>query len=511
MISDVINTFPLHLHLVQTTLMKRIQHVLLAVVLALPGLTAYYVQADEPTTKLSATQPLDIGSWRELFVDGYLVDKLQGADLRLHQPQPQEIVFRFDQPWEGLYSGYVTILKDGDRYRMYYRGMPGAKHDFDTEVTCMAESKDGIRWERPKLGLFEVKGTKENNVIVTRHRICHNFAPFVDTNPDAPADQRYKALGGVGQAGLVAFISADGTHWRPLQKEAVFKYPEFAFDSQNNAFWSETETQYVLYFRVLPKRVRWIARTTSKDFVKWEKPVVLEASGTPMEHLYTNQIVPYPRAPHLYVGMPCRFLPGRRVLSPEEMKAIGTPQQFLNDSTDVILVTTRGGSDFHRWPEAFIRPGRDQQNWTSRANYPVRGIFVVGDELWFYVQHHYGYPTNHLRRYTMRVDGFASVHAGYKGGEMISKPLVFKGNRLTLNFATAAAGSIRVELQTADGKPIPGYTLADCPEIIGDRIDSPVNWKSGADVSKLAGQPVRIRLVLKDADVYSLQFDTAKK
>ena len=61
-------------------------------------------------------------------------------------------------------------------------------------------------------------------------------------------------------------------------------------------------------------------------------------------------------------------------------------------------------------------------------------------------------------------------------------------------------------MQTADGKPIEGFTLDDCPEIIGDRIDHVVSWKSGPDVGRLADRPIRLRCELKDADLYSLQF-----
>ena len=103
--------------------------------------------------------------------------------LKLHPPQPREVVLRFDQPWEGLYSGYETILKDNDRFRFYYRGLAEAKHDLDTEVTCVAESEDGIHWTRPKLGIYEIHETKENNVVLARNRGCHNLAPFIDVNP----------------------------------------------------------------------------------------------------------------------------------------------------------------------------------------------------------------------------------------------------------------------------------------------------------------------------------------
>jgi len=111
-----------------------------------------------------------------------------------------------------------------------------------------------------------------------------------------------------------------------------------------------------------------------------------------------------------------------------------------------------------------------------------------------------------MHRYSMRLDGFASAQAPYSGGELLTKPLTFDGNRLSINFATSAAGSIRLEIQAADGKPIPGFTLADANEQIGNEIDRVVSWKQGDDVSSLAGKTVRLRFVMKDADLYSLQF-----
>ncbi len=469
-----------------------------------------------PLAALHAANPIVIGSHRELFVDHHLIDRLENARLVLHRPQPREVVLKFDRPWEGLYSGYETVLKDGDTFRFYYRGMPEAKHDLDTEVTCVAESKDGIHWTKPKLGIHEVYGTKENNVVLARNRACHNLAPFIDVNPNCPPDQRYKALGGTGKPGLLAFASPDGLHWKQLQAEPVIT--KGAFDSQNNAFWSVNEKQYVCYFRVFREGIRWIARTTSKDFIHWTDPVDLELDGKPRQHLYTNQIEPYVRAPHIYLGLPTRFLPNRRVVTAAEALRIGTPTQwnYANDCTDILLASARGGSglggsDFKRtFLEAYIRPGFDLENWTSRANYAARGIVQTGErELSLYVKHHSGYPTNHIRRYTLRPDGFVSVHGPYEGGELVTKPFVFTGSKLSINYATSAAGGLYIEIQTPDGKPIEGFAMKDCPEIIGDRLEKIASWKSGADVGRLSGQSIRLRFQLKDADLYSFQFTGA--
>lgn len=89
---------------------------------------------------------------------------------------------------------------------------------------------------------------------------------------------------------------------------------------------------------------------------------------------------------------------------------------------------------------------------------------------------------------------------------MLTKPLVFSGDRLVINYATSAAGSLRVEVQDMEGQPFPGFSLSDCREIIGDEIERPVTWKGRQDLRQLSGKPVRLRFVMKDADLYSLRF-----
>ncbi|MGQ9671658.1 MAG: hypothetical protein ACUVV5_00820 [Candidatus Aminicenantales bacterium] len=111
-----------------------------------------------------------------------------------------------------------------------------------------------------------------------------------------------------------------------------------------------------------------------------------------------------------------------------------------------------------------------------------------------------------MRRHTLRLDGFVSVHAGSKRGELVTKPVIFQGQSLVINFSTSAAGTVLVEIQDERGVSIPGYSLSDCPDIYGDEIERAVAWRSGPSLSRLAGKPVRLRFCLKDADLYSFQF-----
>ena len=107
---------------------------------------------------------------------------------------------------------------------------------------------------------------------------------------------------------------------------------------------------------------------------------------------------------------------------------------------------------------------------------------------------------------TVRKHGFASIHAGTAGGEVLTKPIRFSGKHLTLNYSTSAAGSVQIEIQdAATGQPLPGFNLADMPPLFGDELDAIVRWKIGDDLSTLLGKVVRFRFVLKDADIFAMQ------
>ena len=111
-----------------------------------------------------------------------------------------------------------------------------------------------------------------------------------------------------------------------------------------------------------------------------------------------------------------------------------------------------------------------------------------------------------MSRYTLRLDGFVSASAPMRGGELLTRVLKFEGSKLKLNFATSAAGTLKVEIQDARGRPIPGYSLPEADETFGDEIDRTVSWNGSADVSRIAGQAVRLRFTLQDADLYAFQF-----
>jgi len=438
-----------------------------------------------------------IGSYPELFVDKRRIARMDGVELRLHRPRPAEVAVRFDRPWEGPLSAYVTVFEDGDRFRMYYRGWAEAE---GRDYTCYAESPDGIAWSKPDLGRVSYRGSKANNIVWAGVGV-HNFTPFLDTNPQAPAEQRYKALGRgqENKQSLHAFASPDGIHWEPVSGEPVFT--DGKFDSQNLAFWDPNLGRYRCYFRTPYAGVRGIGVTESDDFRAWDPPRLIALDPPTPEHFYTNAVTPYFRNPGYYLGFPKRFHPDRKKLEDHEPEGI----------SEGVFLSSRDGVAFDRvFMEAFLRPGPDRKNWGDRSTMPAWGLVQTGEaEMSLYYSQHYRFPTAHMRRGALRLDGIASARAGYAGGELVTKPVRFSGRRLLLNYSTGAGGSVQVEVRNRFGQPLPGLALDSAPEIYGDSIAEEYRWKSGMEVASAAGEPVQLRFVLHDADLYSYRFADA--
>jgi len=198
---------------------------------------------------------------------------------------------------------------------------------------------------------------------------------------------------------------------------------------------------------------------------------------------------------------------GRQVITTQQAQAIGVDPKFFHDVSDAVFMSSRGGDTYERtFMDALLVPGPGANNWTSRTNYPALNVVQTGPaEMSLYVNEDYAQPGAHLRQYSLRLDGFTSVRGDYDGGEMLTRPLKFDGSALYLNVATSAAGSVRVEVQDEAGGPLPGFALGDCRAIVGNEIERAVEW-NGAGVGTLVGKTVRVRFVLKDADLYSMRF-----
>jgi hypothetical protein len=110
-------------------------------------------------------------------------------------------------------------------------------------------------------------------------------------------------------------------------------------------------------------------------------------------------------------------------------------------------------------------------------------------------------------RYTLRTDGFVALTATGTG-QATTRPLTFTGKTLEINSLTGPRGRVRVELQDASGRPLPGFTLADGTPLTGDEISQVVTWRSRSDLGSLVGRAVRVRFELYDAKVFSFRFFT---
>ena len=186
-------------------------------------------------------------------------------------------------------------------------------------------------------------------------------------------------------------------------------------------------------------------------------------------------------------------------------------------------MSSRDGRSFHRWKEAFIRPGMPEEDyWVKHDNFQNWGIVETTSDLgvpqlsfyvfegpqdaWLGRRPRIERHITRFRLHTVRIDRFVSLNAPLDGGECVTRPIVFEGDELALNFSTSAAGCVRVEIQDGNGKPVNGFRLNECPRILGNKIKHIVKWKNGSDVNKLAGRPIRIRFELRDADLFSFRF-----
>lgn len=485
-------------------------------------------------------EAISIGTRREVCWDEYLIDTCENVRVQMHEPQFRNVVMKLDRPWEGCCSTYFTIIPEGLMNRVYYRGAQFKKYDpvgGHDSVMCYAESFDGKSFLRKNLGIVPFKGTDDNNIIIAENR--DNISFFRDDNPECKPEERYKGLAGFGQA-LWLYVSADGVHFQRTR----IVCDDGAYDSLNVAFWDHNTKQYFLYYRGVHggevvndgkwnegiakplgnelhnHLIRDVRVRTSKDFVNWGEPqrITFDPERDDIE-LYTNQIKPYYRADHMFLGFPTRYTD--RFHDKESVKCMPA-KEFRSKkievfgregtvATDALIMTSRDGYSFRRTEESFMTPGPENgRNWFYGEGYVHYGMIETEaeypgepNEISLYMGKNYQVSSIDLCRYAIRLDGFFSWRADYQGGKIITKPVIFDGGKFSINFKASGGTYIRIRFLDEDGNFIDGY---DSGNHYGDSVEREIKFEK--PVSELSGKPVRIEVSLKDADLYSFKFDT---
>lgn len=472
---------------------------------------------------------IDVGNQKQVFLDGLFLNTKENVQLVMHKPyRDGQILIKPDQPWEmdsgkkeqriGLYS---CVLKEDGLIRVWYDMARGKMSD---EIRVgYAESTDGIHFTKPKLGLHEVDGSKENNVVIAGLRLA---GAAVWKDPNASPEHRYKTQTKVYPSGRLRMHSSpDGIHWKLMSDLKVGH-----IDTQNIILWEPSIERYLLFTRRWmknldkPLRYRTVRRLESTDLKNWtNEKMIMEPDDTDRKtHDRKTKRTPV----DFYGGGVFKYTDNAYLMFTQSTWAWMDwgDDGFGPATIDVQLAVSRDAEKFQRIGNRrpFISLGPEGR-FDSRFIWAMPNPIRMGDEIWIYyaasnrdhtpnsiIDPAAGKELSGIGRAILRLDGFTSVDGDYTGGQFTTPPMQFTGDQLQLNVDAAGGGAVTVELLDKQGQPIPGFTHSDSIPIARNSVRMPVTWKGNPDLAALAGQPIRMRVRITNASLYAFQFVETK-
>lgn len=497
---------------------------------------------------------INIENKRECFFDDFLINNEKTtAERRLHKLIRKNVLMVMDKPWEGKYTTFFCPLYAEGKWKLYYT----STLDMDRKYVCYAESKNGEDWVRPNLGIVEFEGSKNNNIIFDMDMFKEldfinfdNFSVFYDENPLCPPDEKYKMIASwIGHKALIALMSSDGIHYSNPRVIATDGH----FDSQNRVFWSKEHNKYFCYFRYGHKpgdNVEWMDKSysdrvalensdpvkfllhepgdksnafmrdirviESEDFINWTSQEMINTTGAEFQ-LYNNVIFPYPRAPHILIGFPLRYVERKEwTKNYDELCGLEKRKErarslfrFGLAVSDGLFMSSRNGHDFTKYDEALIPPPPENpeafvygDGTASPALIEIPSEIPGADnEYMIIVRENFRAVEGHnqIVKYTSRLDGFVSLHAGGETATIVTKEFTYSGESLYANLETSARGYAYFTL-VCDGKE---YTSV---EMFGNSTDKRIRFEDDDIIKKLSEKLITLKIKMYDCDIYSIQF-----
>jgi len=514
------------------------------------------------------TLPVKLGGRKHLFIDDTLLSVKKDVEFVVNPPSKEEIVLT---NIKGPFRKHLTVVEDEDGLIRIYNS---AQNDY----LQVFVSKDGIHFEAPKISK-EYKG-KTNFVIKAPVGGLGN--PFID--PNGKGDTKWKYITGYYSRGTYLYTSADGYNWKRWKTALI----PFRNGTQSCTFYDDQRQMYVSYHRtgihqtpgLATERASVVTQTdnlympikydplTQQDYRNIKKmerireplpwwldngpltpgdwgrefpvkfrPDIADPVGT---DLYITKAIKYPWAPDTYFAFPIVYFHYYND-GPVTRHELENPKRERGSGPiETQIAVSRNGLDWKRlYRPAYVGIG-EHGGIDIKTAYIAQGMVKRGKEIW---QYYFGEPHYHsahvkddehraVFRLVQRLDGFVSIDSPYdKEAYVVTKPFVFKGDRLTLNIDTDAAGYAQVGFLDENDNPIEGFTLDDCVYINGDFVDTQVEWMQNReemeklaqenlediealankvvttkDVSNLQGKTVKLIFRMRGTKLYSMQF-----
>jgi hypothetical protein len=472
----------------------------------------------------ASTPAQELEPRRHLLLDARIVADVQNAELTLgtvekHGGNP---LFGEDKPWEKRFDNlYANVIYDEEEemYKCWYspfiidesaKGMTLEQRKereyrppWTREMALLyATSKDGITWVKPELGLVEYEGSTANNILwrgtgkPNKNKDepwagPHGNGVFKDLRERDPA-RRYKAVTKFGR--LSVAFSPDGIRWSP---PIACPEADSDGDTHNNAFWAPTLGEYVWITRRWGARssgkwVRQVARTSSADFVNWEKSqAVLEGLD----------------ASHQTYAMPVFFYGGVYLglvaIHDQEADRVWTELTWSPDT-----------KTWHRvLPGTPLIPNSDVEGeYDWGCAYPAAYPVFLKDEIRLYYGAsdglHTSWRNGYLSLATLRPDGFA----GYKQARTGEPALI------TTTPVFDRKASLRVSADIADGGQLVVRVLGEESEVLAESeplastvSDAVVRWLDNDLPDAMTAERNRLQFAFQEATVYSFSLESGEE
>lgn len=506
---------------------------------------------------------LNIGTETQLFVDDLVIESVQNVCRTWHAPERvgDRPLIAKDRPWEHIVytncSDYKVIYDpDEALFKCWYADLdwpevkPGEPAVGKSVYNMLyAQSKDGLHWEKPELGLHRIDGRDTNIVYRNAHALGILLDPFA-----AEQASRYKMVFTLSRPGgdvsdVVAATSPEGIRWELMQDRPVMgrhgsrlddvilldhdpcgriyimstrHYDMYAVSHnlKNPRFSHWTLPFYPADWRRMNKRRIW--QSESADFIHWSEPYVILSPEDGADGLDET-----------FYGL-CQFAAGGVRLG------LMTVYHYVSNTQQVRLVYSRNGKQWRHLNggRPFLAPGREGA-WDCCSVMATSRPIPVGDELYIY---HGGASCHHdwwctgkregvrspettdrsLVRFglglaTMRRDGYVSLDAGHaRPGIVVTRPLISGGTELVVNARCHDGGSVAVEVVDHNDDAIPGFGRGECDVFAGDGTEHTVSWQGKCEIPVISTERAqypeperarlrKVRFYMEHAELYSFR------